>query len=49
MGIVEFDVERLREVAVKLCDEKISDEKLCRSKNEVFLSQAILKQLSTKR
>ena len=27
MGIVEFDVERLREVAIKL-----SDEKLCRSK-----------------
>ena len=25
MGIVEFDVERLREVAVKLSDEKISD------------------------
>ena len=27
MGIVKFDVERLREVAIKL-----SDEKLCRSK-----------------
>ena len=37
MGIVEFDVERLREAAVNLSDEKISDEKLCRSKNEVVL------------
>ena len=32
MGIVEFDVERLREVAIKH-----SDEKLCKSKNGAVL------------